>query len=122
MSRFAVLILLGLLVAVLTAASPPVFTLTLNPHVGYRPLNVEVRVQIEPNYLNTGWCLQWFQQGAEYPDGRHCEQLQGQYEARTHYFTIKALQTGDYEVSATLYHTHTVEMTSFQPVHVIDRF
>ena len=106
----------------LTAAAPvpPAITLTLNPLVGFRPLLVEARLSIPPNYLNVGWCLQWFQQGAEDPDGRHCEQLDGQYEPRVHVYLIKALDTGQYEVSATLLYARGTERTTFQAIRVFD--
>ena len=111
-----------LLIAALsaTALASPSFSLTLSPRVGFRPLTVQAQLRIEPDYQNVGWCLQWFQKGQEFPDGRHCEQLNGQYERRLHFYTIKALNTGEYDVSATLLRTHTFQLLPVQPIRVLD--
>ena len=92
-------LLLFLLLPSLAAPEPPPLILRLVPQVGYRPLQVQATLIIEPNYLNRGVCLSWDTGGA-------CWSLNGQYEARIqsrdlpgpHY----AFETGVYTVTVTL--------------------
>ena len=121
---FRILPLLFMLAASSAASSPascapPAISLDLNPHVGFRPLTVQARVSIEPHYLNVGWCLAWVHHDGVY-DGSHCESLQGQYEARTHYYLLKYLPAGKYQAVATLLRVRDAENTPAQSIEVID--
>jgi len=59
-NRFLPFLTLGLLVlAAPSAPSAAPIALTVTPAAGYAPLTVNLKVTIEPNYLNTGACLQW---------------------------------------------------------------
>ena len=124
MVRILPLLLLASLT--LAASKPPAIELVLNPRVGFRPLTVEARLYIEPNYQNVAWCLQWYQRGAEFPDGRHCEEINGQYAPRLHFLTIKSLDAYTeegtyYEVSATVLRTRDTESTPLQTIQVLHR-
>ena len=92
-------LLLFLLLPSLATPEPPALTLQLIPQVGYRPLRVQAKLIIEPNYLNRGVCLSW-------DIGAACWSLNGQYEARLQFRDLPAphygFDTGVYTVVAEL--------------------
>jgi hypothetical protein len=112
-----------LLVSTVSAAhSAPAITLQLNPQVGYQPLTVEAQLRVEPNYLNIGTCITWFQTGAEFPDGKSCQITnEGRYLPRLTFYTIKALKAGDYDIVASVLRVRDFENTPTQHVKVLDR-
>ena len=113
-------LLLLLLLASPSAQQP--ITLSLNPQIGYRPLNVTARISVEPHYLNRGICIVW---ESDVYSGAGCWQVEGQYAPRTHVYTIKNLPAvGDgsttYTVWAELITVRTRHVTPPQQVRVIN--
>lgn len=109
-----------LLVIAMTVAlqAEPRIQLKLDANVGYAPLSINARILVEPSYLNTGVCLDWFSQELE---GRACWSVEGQYAARTQLYTIKSLPAGDYHVYATVLRVRDYEVTPAQAVRILDR-
>jgi len=120
MARWLLLPLLLLLTVSAPATSePPPITLHLTPLVGYRPLNVQARLVIEPDYLNREACLVWIERSGML-DGRACWQVEGQYARRVHYYLIKQLPTGDYRVVAYIVQVRGAKASTAITVRVLD--
>jgi len=109
-----------LLILIAGAHEAPPITLAVNPRVGYQPLAVDTILRIEPFYLNTGWCIAWFQQGAEWPDGRHCGSLEGAYARRRQDYRITFRRAGVYDIVGTLIQVRTTHQTVPLSVHVLE--
>ena len=106
------LLLLLLATAAPAAQQPPAISLSLNPHTGYRPLNVAARILVEPNYLNQAVCLVW---ESDIYSGAGCWQVEGQYAPRAHAYTIKNLPT---PIDVTTVYTIWAELITVQGRHV----
>ena len=127
MIRLLLLLPFGLLLlatATPAAQQSPAISLTLNPLIGYRPLTVEARVLIEPNYQNRGVCIVW---ESNVYSGAGCWQVEGQYAPLAHYYTIKNLQTTVdvttmYTIYAELITVRDRIVTPAQTVQVFHRF
>ena len=95
-----ILLILSILAVPTAAASEPSpISLHLNPEVGFYPTTVYARIIVEPDYVNRGICVVWISEEKVY-DGAGCWSIEGQYAAKVHFYPIKHIPVGVYNVRA----------------------
>lgn len=95
-------------------------SLTLTPQIAYYPATIHATIKVEPRYDNVMLCIQWEGINGNGPDGKGCWSLDGQYDHRTHFYDIKQLLVGNYDVQATVIRVRGSAQSSRHTIQILE--
>jgi len=100
-----------------TPSGEKAINLRVSPRHGFEPLTVRATIVIEPNDLNTEWCLSWDSDDGE--AGGTCRTMEGQYASKTTEILVERLPAGTYRFQASVNSRVRINRTAVVDVNVI---
>ena len=93
----------SLLIPVQTAGDEAVVLLAVTPGFDYAPVAATYKVTVPPHKDNIWMCWGFFREDSVIYARKSCEQLNGIYSAKVHWFTYKDLPKGEYNAWVQVY-------------------